>query len=217
MRLIFLISLLILFEITDGQSSYTPTIVTLDPHIKTYDSVSAKEIYDLNKKIIQRVSHVVTGFGTNATKELILDSLFKIFQERMGFFSMLTVSISSNNNLALFGKSENIFSYPIHITSDGKIEDLEKIALTHNAAWVINPKKIEIETLNDVKTIKVQVQIYSLRLHKILLDKLFTASSNKLNPYLNCQENSLECCIDHISSEASPLILLIIGDNYKFW
>ena len=217
MRLLSLILSLIIFQPTLGQPAYRPSIATLDPHTRAYDSASQKELENLHENLRASKKNVTTGFGTDEQKEMLLDSLFNRFQEKMDFFSKLTLDLSGSLNLALLGKSENIFSFPIHYTSDGNLDALKKIAQDNNVSWVLSPKEIRIETLNDVRTIKVQLQLYSSRLHKVLIDRIYIANSKNLDPYLKCQDNSLECCIDHITSQASAFILLTISHNSKYW
>ena len=217
MRFLFLIIFQVILQLTHAQSTYRPTIITLDPHSRVYDSASQNEIVILNESLRGRKKQVAVGFETDKQKEMLLDSLFNRFQERMDFFSTLTLDLAGGLNLALLGKSENIFSFPIHHTSDGNLDDFQKIAVDNNVSWVLNPREIQIETLNDVRTVKIQLQLYSSKLNQVLIDRVYTANSKNLDPFLKCQDNSLECCIDHITSQASAFILLTISNNSKYW
>lgn len=135
----------------------------------------------------------------------------------MSFFSILTLGIANGNNLVLYGKGENIFSYPVHATSNGELSSLKEIAVQHTANWVINPKEISLKTSGTAKTAVVHIQVYSRILNKIVLDQSFESSTKNLSPYLKCQEKSLECCIMNILLDAQALITTTIGQHQEYW
>lgn len=96
-------------------------------------------------------------------------------------------------------KNFNVFALS-ESSQQGRVEDMQKIALKFNVKYILNVHKIKV-FVSPVRKVVIEAELYNARTKKLVFQKKFDGESVNPGGYFMCEEGSTNCCLSNATQK----------------
>ena len=217
MKKIFLTLILITTLNCFSQEKRVPTVIVLSPQEtiidEELDSIAKLDEHkgkmtDVQKQRIRELNG--ENFDLKSEKEIL-------FLEKMDLGSDITFGLNFYLSFKLFEYNENHMVYPAHEKNDSTKEELKRISEKHDMNWILNIPKIQILTKDNEIIGVIQYQLYNQKKDTIVLDEVLIATDHNPGFTFACEEGTINCVKNNITSGVSEKVLGFLNENKEYW
>lgn len=209
-RLCFLICCVMLHLAAHAQEFPKVRLLILQPQVATADSVLREQVA-MRTKLIRDQINV-------ADREMIIQS--DVFQTQPEFIRKVIVSETQFiKNSDLYRQASILSGHYLNVhvgtelpsvlvrMMEAPATSLKQLAEQEDYQFVLNFPKIELRRplrKGGAPLAVVSIQLYSLLSDRVILDKTYTGDWNNPGNEFECEDKTLNCCINNALARALP-------------
>jgi hypothetical protein len=215
-----IISFLLTFFVSFGQTIYEPQILILSPNEVKYDKVFEKDIANYNDLIKksnkleeQEKSLKSSEFANQPAniKRMIQDEV--TYSKNLDFFKQTSSICEQFLAYKFIEKFPKLLIELKDVKSKGTIDDLKSISEQTKLQYILNFPSITFYKENEMSYAKLAVQLYDYSTNSLLIDTSYIGNWNNPGFEFACNDSSLSCTINNSLSQALDNVIYNVASN----